>query len=373
MMRNWTINGRFLAQPVTGVQRYATEIVRALDGLVTRGHPMTNGLTIKLAVPAGTNTDLGLNAIRLHPCGPLSGQAWEQAVLPRHVDGGLISLCNTGPLACANHILCIHDMNTRLAPESYTAAFRLYYRTITPALGRRAAAIVTVSNFSAQQLSGFGIAPLESIRVIPNGHEHVLRWRSKHTPQTRAVAGPGTIVLLGSTAPHKNICRVLNLAPRLAEHGLRIAVAGISDPRIFSDTSVPVEAANITWLGRLTDAALSALLKDCLCLAFPSLTEGFGLPPLEAMAAGCPVVASNRASLPEVCGNAVLYASPASAEEWFEALLRLSKDPALRQQLQTAGMARATQFSWQRSAELYLTAMAEIDNLRAVEPMIAAE
>ena len=148
-------------------------------------------------------------------------------MLPQSVSGGLISLCNTGPIALSKHIVCIHDLNTRLYPASYSLPFRTLYRALLPTLGRSANAIATVSRFSADQLVSYGVASADKVKVIPNGHEHALRWRPRHSQKTRSAAGPNTVVLIGSLAPHKNIGLVLGLAPKLAAAGLKIAVAGI--------------------------------------------------------------------------------------------------------------------------------------------------
>ena len=270
-----------------------------------------------------------------------NGHVWEQTRLPLHVRGGLISLCNTGPVATGKHIVCIHDVNTRTHGESYSTAFRALYRCLHPLLGRRATAIATVSRYSAGELARLGIANSDKIFVAGNGHEHTSAWIPCHSQATREAAGPRTIVVVGSRARHKNIDRVLDLAPQLGSAGLRIAVIGASDPRVFSGPTEEQASPHVRWLGRLADEELAALFRDSLCLAFPSLDEGFGLPPLEAMAMGCPVVVSTSASLPEVCGKAALYASPLDSEAWLAALLRLSNDTALRSSLAAAGRERA--------------------------------
>jgi glycosyltransferase involved in cell wall biosynthesis len=362
MARRWTINGRFLSQPVTGVQRYAGDIARSLDGLVSEGHLLVRGLDLELACPPGSG-ELPLKSIRQREVGRGGGHAWEQMQLPSCLDGGgLLSLCNTGPLLCRKQIVCIHDANVWNAPQSYSLAFRMLYRTLLPLLCRRAWGVSTVSGFSKAELVGHGVVPLNRVFVAPNGHEHALRWKPQHSDATRLAASRDTIVMVGSPAPHKNVALILNLADRLADAGLRIAVVGAADPRVYQ-AQVREEAPNIHWLGRVSDGEMAALLEDSLCLAFPSLTEGFGLPALEAMAVGCPVVVSDRASLPEVCGCAALYAPPDDPSAWFDSFVSLRNSPHLWLEMVAKGRARVSAYSWRAAALRYLEAMAEADGL----------
>ncbi|MDT3685399.1 MAG: glycosyltransferase family 1 protein [Pseudorhodoplanes sp.] len=364
MRRHWSINGRFLTQSLTGVQRYAHEILHALDALLNQGHPLTRDLEIELLVPPGTAVP-PLHAIHHRSVGRVNGHLWEQTVLPYQTRGALISLCNTGPLSQRKHIVCIHDLNTRTCPHSYSPRFRAVYRILLPLLGRSATTIGTVSFHSASELIRYQICDREKIRLMPNGYEHTLRWTPRHSESTRAAAGRNTIVILGNPAPHKNIALIIGIANRLESAGLRIAVVGLGNSRVFNAGAFDPDADNIMWLGRLSDNELGALLLDSLCLAFPSFVEGFGLPPLEAMALGCPVVVSNRASLPEICGKAALYASPTNADDWFHHFVRLRADEHLRAALIKNGRERAPLFSWQKSAEKYLIAMARLDGIGA--------
>lgn len=368
MTRHWCINGRFVTQPQTGVQRYATRIVAALDDLMSEGHPLTRDLEIEILVPADAPTMPELCNIPTRVAAGPGGHLWDQLALPRQVRGGLLSLCNSGPIALRRHILCIHDVNTRLYPASYSSAFRALYRVMQPTLGRTACRIATVSDYSATQIAGLGIARRDKITVVPNGHEHARDWVPGHSAQTRGVADHNTIVLIGSLASHKNARLILGLAPALAAHGLRIAVVGMGDDRVFAGLPADNTTGDVTWLGRLSDDELAALLTDSLCLAFPSLEEGFGLPPLEAMALGCPVISSDRASLPEVCGDAALFASPVDPAGWLAQIIRLRGDTRLRAALIEKGRARARLFSWRTSAERYLQLMAGVDRFVAPAP-----
>ena len=362
MTRHWSVNGRFLSQPPTGVQRYAAEILAQLDDLLSDDHPLTRDLQLDLLVPSGVDQTPPLKRIEVLRIGRLRGHAWEQLELPRHIGGGLLSLCNTGPLAAGKHIVCIHDANTRTFPSSYSASFRILYRALLPTLAYRATRVATVSHYSAAQLVQYGISRLGNIDVIPDGHEHVFRWFARHSTATLQAAGPKTVVVVGSPAPHKNVGLVLGLASELTKSGIRIAVAGSTDRRVFRNGYG--KSADVIWLGRLTDGELAALLSDALCLAFPSFEEGFGLPPLEAMALGCPVIASNRASMPEICGDGVLFASPEAPADWLAQILLLASEPRLRLNLIERGRRQSARFSWRTSAMLYLQAMARADRLQ---------
>jgi glycosyltransferase involved in cell wall biosynthesis len=362
--RRWTINGRFLTQPMTGVQRYAHEIVCALDSLIAEQHPLSRGLEIELVVPPGAESPRRHEAIASRSVGRFGGHTWEQAVLPANLnDGGLLSLCNTGPLTAGKHIVCMHDANMWNTPKSYSLAFRALYRTLLPALGRTALQVATVSAYSRDEIARYKIAPFERTFLAANGHEHALRWKPRHSEATRAAASRETIVLIGSSVPHKNTGFILGMAQRLADAGLRVAVVGQADPRVFKSAGPAAEMANVSWLGRISDGELAALLQDSMCLAFPSLTEGFGLPALEAMAIGCPVVVSDRASLPEVCGDAALYARPDDEKAWLDRFVRLKNSQQLRFQMISKGRARSVRFSWRNSALRYLQVMATADGL----------
>lgn len=353
MQRYLTINGRVFSQNLTGVPRHAREIVAGLDTRL-QTEPLRSSISAKIVIPAGAACPLNLSAIAVQETRDPGGPLWTQFVLPALTQGVLLSLGNIGPVIASNHIVCIHDANAYLAPESYSRLFRLYYGTILPILAKRAVHVVTVSNFSARMLNEFGLCPLEKITVIPNGHEHVRRWRSDRSAyaSTASCRRP-FIFVLGSRARHKNVKTLYSIAKELDALGLDLLAAGGPD-KIFSPIEWDTVPSNVRMLGFVTDDDLAALYQNAFCFAFPSLTEGFGLPALEAMALGCPVIASDCASLPEVCGDAALYADPNSPGAWLDQIRRLHADPKLAATLRAEGPRRAKRFSWTQSAGLYL-------------------
>jgi glycosyltransferase involved in cell wall biosynthesis len=358
-----TINGRFVGKRITGVQRYAHEIVAELDKLVS-GDLSLRG-QVQIVVRGQDNgASLKLQSIKVVPSTSATGIVWTQIILPLYNKGTLISLENISSLAVSPQILCVHDINTILCPESYQKLFRIYYRVMVPLGMSRAKSVVTVSNFSARMISEAGLCPASKITVIPNGHEHALRWDYTRSPYMQDSYFPRPFIfLLGSQARHKNLDIIRRISRDIAELGLDIVVAG---PKEGPFESIESEGANpnIKLLGFVSDDDLAALFKRAFCFVFPSLTEGFGLPALEALARGCPVIASNAASLPEVCGEATLYADPRAPAEWLVQIRRLKDNPHLRAELIANGYVQAKKFSWAKSAALYRDLAAEVSHER---------
>jgi glycosyltransferase involved in cell wall biosynthesis len=353
----FTINGRFSTQAITGVQRYAHEIVRGIDKILAG----TENSSIKatMIVPPKGVFDHRLSSISIKTTAAGSGIAWEQFVLPFYRRGPLLNLCNQGPLSLADQVVCIHDLNTLVAPQSYSRAFRMLYGVTQPALARRAAKLVTVSRYSAEMLAHFGYCSLSKVRVIPNGHEHVNRWNAAGSSLALSQRSRPYVFVLGSQAKHKNVEMLFSIAPALDDLGVDLLIVG-GAADIFSEISPTKRAPNIVRLGFVSDDDLAALFKHALCFAFPSLTEGFGLPVLEALALGCPVVASNIPALREVASESALYADPELPASWFDRISDLKRQTGLREELREKGPLRARLFSWASGAQAYLDLLSEM-------------
>jgi glycosyltransferase involved in cell wall biosynthesis len=352
--QGWAINGRFLTQRMTGVQRYAYEIVTALDAILSQTGDIAVRPAMRLVLPSGVKAKPVLENIGICQTSLGSGHAWDQLVLPLYAQGGVLSLGNFGPVLARNSIVCIHDANVFIQPESYSHAFGLAYRTLLPLVARQATRVATVSQFSADMLVQYGVCQREKIFIVPNGHEHALRWDSKRArlPLIASLRRP-YILLLGSSAKHKNIDVILKQAQGLDDAGIDIVVVGAAS-NIFADNVSAVHQSNIHRAGYVGDDELAALYERALCLVFPSRTEGFGLPPLEAMAKGCPVISSNAASLVEVGGDAVVYVDPDDGDRWKDEIVALAGNENLRATMAAKGRNRLALFSWKHSAQVYL-------------------
>jgi glycosyltransferase involved in cell wall biosynthesis len=157
------------------------------------------------------------------------------------------------------------------------------------------------------------------------------------------------VLAVGSLTPNKNFGGVVRAASMLTDLGYKVVAAGGVNARVFN--GVDLTGDDLVLAGYVTDSELRALYESATCFVFPSFYEGFGLPPLEAMHCGCPVVVSDRASLPEVCGDAAVYCDPDDPADMAKQLRLVLTSAALRRELSEAGKKRARQFGWQRSAE----------------------
>jgi glycosyltransferase involved in cell wall biosynthesis len=340
------INGKFLGAKPTGVHRVAEQLIHQL---AIRRHELAELFPNAPAIIAPANVRNNPEAsFAMERGGLFRGQLWEQLDLPRLVRGDLLlNLCNLGPMASTDAITVIHDAQVFISPESYTWAFANWYRNVLPVLGRRHARILAVSEFSASQLVRFGVAKSDRISVIWNGADHLLAHEARPAIIGRLLLERRKfVVALANVQVHKNIGLLLKAFADPALAALKLVLVGAADRKQFEALghSVP---QNLVFTGRIDDGELRALLEGALCVAFPSTTEGFGLPPLEGMTVGCPAVLAPCGALPEVAGEAAIFAAPDDPGQWASAIHKLASDPHIWERYSLAGRERSELFSWE--------------------------
>jgi len=355
----FVINGKFTSQRITGVQRVASELTRALNARALIPGDLT------LVVPRNAHTAQSTQE-RRRVCGWLTGNLWEQLALPLATRAEmLLSLCNTGPLFKRRHIVMIHDMAIYDTASAFTRKFRLWYRLVFSMLSMNSQHLLTVSSFSKERIVHHLGVPASRVSVIRPAVDHFERIESDSGVLARLDLQPQNYCLLvGSLDPRKNLARGLAAIDQVVcPPGFKFVLAGGSNNRVFGTMQEGDKPASqrIVPAGFVTDGELKALYENATCFVFPSLYEGFGLPPLEAMYCGCPVIASREASLPEVCGNAALYCDANSVDDIASKISLMLNDPILREMYRRRGLVQARAYGWHEAAEQLYDALASID------------
>jgi glycosyltransferase involved in cell wall biosynthesis len=325
------INARAAARAqVGGVERWAREMVARLPAL----RP-------------------GAYAVARPPRGLAhrAGHAWEQVALPalaaRRRAALVYSPANLAPLAWPRNAVAIHDAVALRHPEWYSPTYVAWQRRALPAAARRARLVLTVSDFSrAEIVDTLGADPLR-VAVVPGGVDERFSPAADPEPARRALGLAGPYVLTLSTAgPRKNRAALAATGRALRTEGIELVAAG--GERGYIRHEEPPDA--VRAVGYVPDELLPGLYAGAEAFVLPSRHEGFGLPCLEAMASGVPVVAADRGALPETCGDAALLVDPDDPDAVAAAVLRAAGDEAERGRLRAAGLERARSFTWERAA-----------------------
>lgn len=345
MSVRYVVDGLFLTQRLSGIQRYSLELFTALDPMLAPGlvEAVTPPLTAQqaAALPKWRN-------IAIKQTGRRQGIAWQQLEYPRYLQkSGAKGLCtcNVMPLWGFDGIVWVHDVCYRARPDFNTslrdrlsAAWHcLQYRRIAA----KAETIVTVSEFSKRELEKYYRVEPQRIRVMYNAWQHMARVAADEDAfQKWPDLRPGRYYFtMANLRKNKNLPWVLRAAR--ANPGAVFAVAGSGDLEQAAGALGLDGLHNVRYLGYVTDGEAKALLQNCRAFLFPTLYEGFGIPPLEAIACGAPrVIVSDTPCMHEVYGPWAAYVDPEAAPPDLDAL-RPEQDPA-------GALAR---YSWVKSAE----------------------
>lgn len=348
------INGRFLAQPLSGVQRFAEEVVKGLDRELDRDPSCIPFNRAILVAPRDARRRIELKNIGVIKSGSFSGHFWDQIDLARVAhDGFLLSLCNSGPVLHGRHILALHDAAVFANPDNFSFRYRVLHRNLEPVLARRSFALITVSKFSRQELSRYCGVPIEKFSIVQNGADHILSQEPDNRVIEKYNIEKGKFIFtVGNISRNKNIDLAIQALSMIGRDDLSLVVAG-SEGSPFAHSRTGARGKFLS-VGCVTDQELRALYEKALCFVFPSLYEGFGIPPLEAMLCGCPVIASRAAALPETCADAALYCDPEDPSTLADRIQELADRPKLRADLRTKGRQHASQFTWTRATSQLL-------------------
>jgi glycosyltransferase involved in cell wall biosynthesis len=284
----------------------------------------------------------------------VKGHLWEQLYLPSQLRRRLLwSPGNTGPITVSRQVLTVHDAASLDHPEWFERKFAAWYAALLPRLIRKVRAIITVSEFSKERIiCRTGVAP-DRVHLICNGVDQ--RFRPANPKSVAQVSsnyglnGP-YLLFVGSLEPRKNLRRLLQAWRLGGFDGATLAVVGASG-HLFPKLQFDSMPAGVRLLGRVEDDVLPALYSGATGFVYPSIYEGFGMPPLEAMACGCPAAVSDIPAHREVCGDAPIYFDPFDAKDIstkLELLLRLSGAP--RASMVEQGLRRAARYSWKDAA-----------------------
>ncbi|WP_340081615.1 glycosyltransferase family 1 protein [Terribacillus sp. FSL K6-0262] len=320
------INGRFLTQKTTGVQRVAIETIKQIDLLLDKYREYN----ITLLVPKGSIITIELNNIIVKQIGKNKGHIWEQIDLPLYVKKEtLVNFCNTAPVFKKNQIVYIHDMAIQDAPEGFSKKFVLVYKLLFKKITRNARKIITVSNFSKERILNYYPNVHNKISVSYLGVNHFSLDYNKRKDleilKSFKLVERKYFLAVSSANPNKNFSIISRMLAETSNNWEEEFVfVGSNNSTVFRNNNI--ETKSIRYLGYVSDDELHALYRNARLFIFPSKYEGFGLPPIEAMRLGCQVIANKSASIPEILEDKARYFDGDSINSLEQALSNINKN-----------------------------------------------
>lgn len=360
-----------------GIGRYVRELVEALARLDDSNEYRLFVAGARSDLPTTPGNNFQWRPVFITP--RWFARIWHRARLPLPVElfTGHIDLYHATDFVLppvrpgTRTLLTVHDLSFVRVPETAAPSLKHYLDEVVPRSIASADHVLADSESTRADIISLYGAPPEKISVLLSGVNECFQPASQQDIDAMRVRygieGRTYIFTIGTVQPRKNYARLIHALAILRGRGydLHLVIAGgkgwLEDP-IYAAIRTHHMGEYVHFIGFAAEADLPALYTGSLCLAFPSLYEGFGLPILEAMACGTPTITSNISSLPEVAGDASLIIDPLDVEALADAIQRIVDDSALRQSLMQRGRLRAAEFTWQRSAQQLLDLYRQILN-----------
>ena len=335
------INARFLTQNITGVQRYAIEICKFLPQFIKNKEVVV--VTPKADI---INQEL-ITKFRIIQFGKLKGNLWEQIELPfflkKNNNPLLINFTGIGPVMYKNKLTYIYDLSFKYYPETFSYFFQKAYNLLIPISGKNSQKVIAISNYVKKDIEHhYNFSNIEVIYAAQNE-----RFKNLNLQREKI------ILAVSSLDPRKNFNRVIEAYSSL-KTDYKLVFVG-SKSKTFSDLNLDnnTKNKNIIFTGYIDDQELIKLYNKASIFIYASLFEGFGMPPLEAQACGCPCLVSDQTSLPEVYLESVEYCDPKSVDDIKDKLKFLIEHKQRRDELVQKGFKNIKRFNWQKSSEKF--------------------
>lgn len=331
------------------------ECIKALDELISTRVINSKNYKFVVLTPNTEITDIKLTHIITKKVGLLSGHIWEQLELPLYTMGSLlINFCGPAPVIKKKQIVTIHDVGVFRNGKNYSRLFRGWYKFMYSTFKYMSEKIITVSKFSKQEIINIFNINEQKIEYYHLGADHFYDLEADHSILTKnSLKKDKYILAVSSRSANKNFNSVIKALNLVNLMDIDCVIVGGHFSKVFNyqNDKDLLSKVNVKSMGYVTDSELKALYENAVCFIYPSLYEGFGLPPLEAMISGCPVIVSNVTSLPEVCGTAAIYCDPEEIDDIAEKINKVIRNDDLRKEMHQNGLSHSANYRWEYCAK----------------------